>query len=123
MFKKILLKQSSGTKLKFKPESQMGFVSGENHIVAEFYSYQPSSTQVNLHFFSSEKGVPSESIMGQDFSTSFTSQVSSITPESGVTAEQAIEAAITQSVINHLKSFNANCSFETAVFSPRVEPF
>lgn len=123
MFKKILLRQTSGSRLKFSPNGSMGFTSGSNFVVASFESYHPSQTRVNLMFFEADKGVPAESLMNPSFATSFVSDVSGVKFQSGLSVEQAIEQAITASVISHIKSFNSPCEFEEEVFAPRVEPF
>lgn len=120
MFRQLLLKQTAGTKLKFTPESSMGFTSGENYVVVNIGAYSPSSTQVNLYFVEGPLA-PSLSYQNTKYSTSFTSQVSSISPSLDQSVESAIEEAMATSSIDHLKSFNSGCNFQVVDFGPTVE--
>jgi len=110
MFKKFLLKQTGGERLKFSSESSLGFISGENYVIISIDSYMPSLTNVTLSFFEGPEA-PSIDSWGI-YSNSFISSVNEIHAHVGFSVDENIMISMSSSAIDHLKSFNSECSFE-----------
>lgn len=119
MFKKLLIKQTAGSSLKFSPETSLGFTSGSNHVSISISSYTPGATSAHLSFF--EGGAPSESQYGS-YSTNFVMTFQDVELDSEGFVNPAIEAEAVASVIAHLKSFNPGCNFASASFATEVSP-
>ena len=113
MFERILLKQIKGTKLQFRPESQMGFTSGDNYVSVQVQSYVPGNSSVSLSFFAG--AVPKPSSFGESSATFFLKTEDLLVGENGTVNPVIVEAA-TQAAIAHLKSFNIGSEFEVVQF-------
>lgn len=114
MFNKILISQTTGSNLQFRPESSMGFTTGNNHIIVSFSSYTPMNTHINLGF--TEQEAPTLETY-PEFNTSYTAPVSNPVAAEPYTVNPAIEAAVAEVVIDYLKSFNIGCEFEIVPFN------
>jgi hypothetical protein len=119
MFKKLLIKQTAGSSLKFAPGSSMGFTTGGNYASLAISSYTPGSTNAHLSFF--EGTAPTESQYGS-FSTNFTLAFQDVELDAAGFVNAAIEAEAVASAITYLKSFNSGCNFTSASFAAEVSP-